>query len=630
MRSPARLALLLGAEVLAWLALTCGFLYAYVGRYSVPASAIPSHLEVIAALFLAVSLLRLAAILAIPAPWARAVGAVVLAGSLGIIAAYYALVLTGLQSWGRVVSWQLMASYAGQLGELMAVLGIPRTIFLIVGVALLGWIAAVWFWLGRFDWTREAARAVDGRLLLVGMAAAGMIVAARTYQFLAFPPIASHEPVSLTLFPVPASRDLQGHAIDKLRASRLDQGEDQARAEYSPAPGTHRTNVILIVVDALRPDHMGLYGYARQTTPNLQRMQAAGVVRKAAVAHASCGSSACGLLSLASSKYVHEFSERPFTLQQALRYHGYRIHMMLSGDHTSYYSLKESYGEVDSYFDGYTGWHLRTYFNDDQILLDHLANFPDADGKPVMIQFHLMSAHLLGKRHSESLRYLPATSYAFADGRDASADGTPGVRNVNYYDNGVLQTDAMVQRLLDALKRKGYLDNALVAVTADHGEGLGEHGVFQHASDVYEQTLRIPFVLLSFGRAPGSPIDARPFVSQVDIAPTILRELGMPVPRTWSGVPMQVAQGKPFTYFQERTRVGMFDHREPAAVWKYWTNSATGAEHAFELVSDPSEKVNAVTRIGQGQLQEWRRQVLPGLSVQALPYELPDAGSTAP
>ena len=128
--------------------------------------------------------------------------------------------------------------------------------------------------------------------------------------------------------------------------------EDAARAGYRPNPAAARRNVILIVVDALRPDHMGVNGYARDTTPNLSRLAKAGVVRNIGVAHASCSESSCGLLSLASSKYVHQFSSRPFTLQQVLVQHGYRIHLILGGDHTNFYGLKESYGKVDSYFDG--------------------------------------------------------------------------------------------------------------------------------------------------------------------------------------------------------------------------------------------------------------------------------------
>lgn len=631
MRSTAGLLLSLALEVAAWGGLAAGFLYLYVVGYSIPATAIRPHAGVVVLVFLAVALARLTlARLAPGRGWSRIAAALLLAGVLGILAAYYALVLVGLQSWGRVVTWDLMASYASQFREFQQTLDIPDTALAVLAAGVLAWFAGVWFYLGRMDWTVALARSADRRVFSLCVLAGTAILGASVYQFLAFPPVAEREPVSLTFYPTSAARDLQGHAIDQVRATRLDQAEDGERAAYQPAPGRHGTNVFLIVVDALRPDHMGIFGYARDTTPNLRRLESAGRVRKAGIVHASCGSSACGLLSLASSKYVHEFSDRPFTLQQALRRHGYGIHMMLSGDHTSYYSLKTSYGDVDSYFDGYTGRHFRTYFNDDQLVLDRLSAFPAADGKPVMIQFHLMSAHLLGKRHEEFRRYSPAASYAFPDGRDASEDGRPGERNVNFYDNGVLQTDAMIQRLLDQLRRKGYLEDALVAVTADHGEGLGEHGVFQHASDVYEQTLRIPFVLLTFGRKPGPALDRRSFASQVDIAPTILSELGMPIPATWSGTPMQHPENRPFTFFQERTKVGVIDHRTPGAVWKYWINSATGKEFAYDLVGDPGETRNVAARSGSGHLKDWRAQVLPGLSVQVLPYDMPGDVSAGP
>lgn len=631
MRPAAGLLLSLALELAVWGGLTAGFLYLYVVRYSISAAAIEPHAGLVLLVFLAVALVRLTlARLAPGRGWSRIAATLAFAGVLGVLAAYYALVLVGLQSWGRVVTWELMVSYASQFREFAETLDIPDTALLAAASGALAWFAGIWFYLGRMDWTAVLARSADRRVFSLCVIAGTVILGASLYQFLAFPPIAQQEPVSLTFYPKSAARDLQGHAIDHLRAMRLDQVEDGERAAYQPAPGRHRTNVFLIVVDALRPDHMGIFGYARDTTPNLRRLEGAGQVRKAGIVHASCGSSACGLLSLASSKYVHEFSDRPFTLQQALRRHGYGIHMMLSGDHTSYYSLKTSYGEVDSYFDGYTGRHFKTYFNDDQLVLDRLSGFPAADGKPVMVQFHLMSAHLLGKRHEEFRRYSPATSYAFPDGRDASEDGRPGERNVNFYDNGVLQTDAMIQRLLDQLQRKGYLEDALVAVTADHGEGLGEHGVFQHASDVYEQTLRVPFLLLTFGREPGPALDRKPFASQVDIAPTILSELGMPIPATWSGTPMQNPESRPFTYFQERTRVGVFDHRTPGVAWKYWINSATGKEFVFDVVGDPGETRNVAPQSASRHLKDWRAQVLPGLSVQVLPYDRQGSASGAP
>jgi arylsulfatase A-like enzyme len=381
-----------------------------------------------------------------------------------------------------------------------------------------------------------------------------------------------------------------------------DEAEDRARAAYVPAVVAHPRNVILIVVDALRPDHMGIYGYARDTTPQLARLQRAGLVRLAPPMRAVCASSFCGLLGIAASRYVHQFSERPITLQEVLRRHGYRVHLMLGGDHTTFYGLKQSYGAVDSYFDGRSNGVIR-YINDDRTLLDHLAGFPAWDGRPVMLQFHLMSAHLLGRRDPAVARYSPAVPYAVLPGRDRESA-------LNYYDNGVLQADATIAALLETLGRKGYLKNTVVAITADHGELLGEHGLYQHANSVYEEVLRVPLLLLSYGYRPSRQLEPRRLASQIDLAPTLLAELGLPRPATWLGRPLQDALPPDFLYFQELADVGLYDLRDPAAVWKYWIDGRTGKEYAFNLSRDPGELVSAPASAPPGALTEWRRRVM--------------------
>jgi arylsulfatase A-like enzyme len=372
-------------------------------------------------------------------------------------------------------------------------------------------------------------------------------------------------------------------------------------------------------VDALRPDHMGVFGYERDTTPNLTRIATSATLRKAGVVHSSCADSSCGLMSLVSSRFVHQIPARPFTLQEVLKRNGYRVHLVLGGDHTNFYGLREAYGAVDSYFDGAST--RRYYVNDDNLVLDRVASFPPWDGVPTMMQFHLMSAHVLGTRHRSSNKYLPASNYAVhADKRIATQSET-STEAVNYYDNGVAQADTVIDRILSLLADKGYLTNTLVVITADHGEALGEHGFYAHANSVFEQALRIPVVFLSFGYRPMSPIDVRHSASQVDIAPSILEDFGIPRPATWLGVPLQSPQGPEFTYFQEKLEARVFDYRDPKHIWKYFTNTRTGREVAFDISADPQESVDSRAAVSPALSREWRAKVLPtystGLFVEA-------------
>src|SRR4029079_12988499 len=115
---------------------------------------------------------------------------------------------------------------------------------------------------------------------------------------------------------------------------------------------------------------MQVYGYERPTTPFLSQMVANGSAVRVRRTQSVCSESACGLLGIGSSRYVHQFLDKPLTLPEVLRLQGYEAHMVLSGDHTNFYGLRTMYGEVDSYFDGTmspTG-----YANEDALVLDAL------------------------------------------------------------------------------------------------------------------------------------------------------------------------------------------------------------------------------------------------------------------
>lgn len=603
------LLLRLGSEMALWYCLPIAFLAVYVTRYAAPAAAILPHLQLIALSLLALAMLRLAADRWLPGMAARLLSASLAASLAASLLLYYGLTIIGLDSWGRVISWSLITTYAAQALDLAASLGLSTTAILAgAGCAYVALMVLAFLYLARFDWVPLLARRLSGSILALTTAAGSGTVAIGVYEFSAGPWIPQAEPVSLTFFPREATRTFQSQAIDSAEAAKRDELEDAARAAYQPNPDATRHNVILIVVDALRPDHMGVNGYERETTPNLSRLAKAGLVRNIGAAHASCSESSCGLLSLASSKYVHQFSSRPFTLQQVLVQHGYRIHMILGGDHTNFYGLRESYGKVDSYFDGSSAQGY--YMNDDRLVSDRLAGFASWDGTPVMMQFHLMSAHPLGKRHPDALRYQPVTNYA-RTGVRSGLDG-PSEGALNFYDNGVIQVDIAVASLLDILGRKGYLREALVVITADHGEHLGEHGIFGHGNSVDEPALRVPLLFLSYGYQPSAPFAGKRMAAQVDIAPTILAELGMPIPATWIGQPLQQPGLASFSFFQQGAKVGLVDHRQPGRPWKYWIDARTSAEHAYDLGADPAENRNAIDDVAAELKQEWRLRVLPG------------------
>src|SRR5262249_18614455 len=134
---------------------------------------------------------------------------------------------------------------------------------------------------------------------------------------------------------------------------------------------------------------------------------------------------------------------------------------------------------------------------------------------------------------------------------------------------------------------------------------------------VREQLLRIPVVFVSFGHSPLLRAQAFTFASQIEIAPTLLGELGLPPPRTWVGQPLQGHPAARFTYFEEHDDAGLIDRRDAGNTWKYWINTRSGVRRAFNLSSDPEEDRDVSSELPAARVGEWRLRALLGTPVDA-------------
>jgi len=596
-------------EAAVWYGAALAFLAAYVGIFHAPAASVLPHLHLLTDGILALALARLAlASLPLPRRGLRALSAVLLTAAFAALLLFYGLALLGLKSWGRITSWELVATYLPQAPSLLDAAGFSlAAVLAVLGVAAAALLWGTWVFLRRLDWVPPAAAAISRVPLAFAALGLLLIVTLDVGRVMAVPPVAEQEPISLAIYPAHAAMAMETNPIDRAAWARRDLLEDAAVASYRPNPNAVRRNVVLIVSDALRADHMGIYGYGRDTTPHLSRMNAAGEVRVAPAVHTACSESLCGLLSLASSRYVHQFSSRMFVLQKVLKLHGYRTVMILGGDHTHFYGLREQYGHVDVYYDGSQAGDR--YMNDDRLVVDRVGELPTWNGEPVMMQLHLMSSHLLGKRHAGSMAYLPAANYFFPANR--TENGKVAAAAINFYDDGVREADSVIAAILESLRKKGYLANAVVAITADHGEGLGEHGLWAHQNSVYEEALRVPFLLISYGYHPEGNLAAHPLPSQVDIAPTLLQELHIPQPASWAGRALQLARADDFAYFEQGPLAGLLDRRDPSHPWKYWEDRAHGTSFAFDLGRDAAESRNVIGEVAPALKRDWQLAMLP-------------------
>lgn len=596
-------------EVTGWLCIAGGFLWYYIARLEGPTAAALPHLKLYALALCTLVLLRAAAWRWLPDAAARLLSATLCASLLLLVSSYYALAMISLHAWGMLITWPLVRTYAVQSGDLLRSLDVaPAVVILAMVFVVAALIWLFWMWPARRDAfgriSRRLSKATVCILCVAGLGAVGLQI----WNFANDPPIESGEPLSLSLFPERSGPAMQHHRV--AGSAQLDAEETRERAQYHPNPNAMRRNVVVLIGDALRADRMGAYGYSRPTTPSLEalRLRHGGLAAQRTVS--VCGETTCGLLALMYSKYPQRMTVQAISLQEVLRRHGYRIRMILAGDHTNFYGLREAYGPVDSYFDAST--QTKRYLNDDAMLLDHVVDLPAADpAHPTMFQFHFKSTHPLGLRHPESMKFSPAANYSkwLGMGRLFSPDADQIRQASNYYDDGVVQFDAIASALLDQLGRKGYLENAIVVVVGDHGEMLGEHGLLGHSNGVFQPVLNVPFILMRYGYD-GAPLLRRPLASQVDVAPTVLRELDMPAPSTWQGSPLQQPQAPNLIPFQEGRQVGVFDLRAGSTL-KYWRDIESGREFVFDLQGDPGERRNLLAKAEPSRLEYWRSLTLP-------------------
>lgn len=355
-------------------------------------------------------------------------------------------------------------------------------------------------------------------------------------------------------------------------------------------PGARRTNVILIIVDSLRADHMQVYGYERETTPFLSGLVASGRMKKVQRAFSTCSESFCGITSTLAGREFRDISARTFQLQDVLKEEGYQTWFLLSGNHTAWNGLTQFYHAADgTLFDG--SQTQRYTMDDDRLVLEGLERVPPAVPEhPAFFYVHLMSTHYLGVQFAESHVFTRADDtvdpgeepYAILD----------QLQKRDRYDDKVRQADGVIRELFDALAAKHYLDDAVVVVTGDHGEGLGERH-WAHGWHLYNEDIRIPMLIYDVR---GPKFRDLSFATQVDIAPTILDRLGLPIPESWEGASLLTAPRVRFTYHQTYFLPNRFAvlYRDGPALYKFIATPDYGAEELYDLIRDPAETHNLV------------------------------------
>ena len=513
--------------------------------------------------------------------WPRAVSAALFASTVTAQTFLYALDAISNAAWGRNATLKLVAAFAPTVWAGTEPFPVGKVGITLFFGCTLGIAAAIGSrWTPRHQrppMLRAAARSALAAIAFGGTIAWGVAQRDRSAW--------KDEIVASFFRPV-------GYAFEPTaRREAIAVRDASVRAAYPRSvAGAQRANVVLIIVDSLRADRMQVYGYPRATTPFLDAMVAGGRMKRVVEAFSTCSESFCGITSTLASREFRDISARTYQLQDVLQDEGYRAWFLLAGNHSAWNGLPQFYHVRDeSLFDG--SRTLQYTMDDDRVVLEGLDRVPTAaPGQPAFFYLHLMSTHYLGVQFPES--------HLFTRPDDDVSPGAepysilPELDKPDRYDDKVRQADEMIARIFDALRAKGYLDRAIVVITGDHGEGLGERH-WAHGWHLYNEDMRIP--LLIYDSPAASYPDLR-FAAQVDIAPTIVDRLGLPVPSSWEGQSLLTPTPTRFTYHQTYFTPNRFAvlYRNDAALFKFIATPDYGKEELYDLTADRAEARNLV------------------------------------
>lgn len=311
--------------------------------------------------------------------------------------------------------------------------------------------------------------------------------------------------------------------------------------------GPEKADVILIIVDTLRSDHLGCYGYHRDTTPCMDSLAASGTRYLNVTAGEpwtlpSMATIFTGLLPLehdARRRGDSYFGLAPevLTLTELLNGSGYETAAFFN---VIFMNASFGFHQGFDHFDCFSSLGSTSDRNARQTVDDALEWIDnDFSGDPLFLAVHFYDPHLT---------YSPPDSFAdlwrntaYNGEFDSSWGQRETVVNVNrgvigltdqdlynleaLYDGEIAYTDNEIRRLLEGLRERRIADNALVILVADHGEEFLDHSKMGHAHSLYQELLNVPLIICGDGFEPGAVCSLN--VTQADIFPTVTGYCGI-------------------------------------------------------------------------------------------------------
>jgi choline-sulfatase len=354
-------------------------------------------------------------------------------------------------------------------------------------------------------------------------------------------------------------------------------------------------NILIVTIDAFRGDRLGVAGYGRPAgrslTPTLDALANRGTYFRRAWSMAP--NTPRSFPSILTSRYPSDIAwDKP----------GVNYPNLLPSNVTFFEGLAAAGWKNLGIFSHF-------YFTPDRGISKSFAEWSDEGAGTIAESNKDVASPRIVPRVIDRLRkaaahkerfvlwthlFEPHSSYMPHKEFPPTLSGVPGL--MEKYDYEIAYVDLWLKKLFAALTQLGLADNTAVVVMADHGEAWGEHKVYFHGQDLFDEQLRVPLIIAVPGQAPRVIEDQ---VSLIDVGPTLLDLVGAPIPAVFRGKSLL-----PLMRGEERPARPLFSELMPATAWPHHAAMMVDGKHKiihriserryemYDLAADPGEKKN--------------------------------------
>lgn len=393
--------------------------------------------------------------------------------------------------------------------------------------------------------------------------------------------------------------------------------------DFEPSAGTRSSasstwpkqdsanNILLIVLESVPAEYLQPYGGSYPVTPTLERFRSEAATFENIYSHAPFTSSSLGslLLSIYPSVVQRGF---PFREHPALVFPSLSSELKQRGYRTAYFSSADDRFSNMGTFLSHHGFDVvhdyRSFPCGRAILVGSDANWPFLDGVDDECTGDALLRWIGGAPHRPffAMFWTMMTHYPYFAERPGIDFGVHD-HHFNRYLNALRHDDRVIAKLMRFLQEQGLDRSTLVIVVGDHGEAFGRHRHFGHGTDVYEESVHVPLLLIQPNRFHG---ERYPQIGGVvDIAPTILDLLGIDPPGLWQGRSLWSGSRSGRTYFAASFSDYRLGYREGDNKFIY--DVAQDRVEIYDLHSDPHETINlapeepAAVAVAKERLASW-------------------------